>query len=92
VDSGSGVLKLSQLAEDLLVFRKASELLLREDQLPVHGDFEDPATAFDQARLYLEFLIDGSCQTGSLRKVVSSDAVLDPYLHLNLHHGFSINA
>jgi hypothetical protein len=53
------------------------ELLLREDELVVRLDLEDPSVALDELRPGPELLLDLLRQTGGARVVVSGRAVLD---------------
>jgi hypothetical protein len=53
--------------EDLLRLRKASDLLLREDQLVIHDDVEDATVAPDQNRLDSQLALDLGRQTGGPR-------------------------
>src|SRR4029078_8785616 len=71
-----------QEAEDLVLLRKPSELLLREDLLSVRRDLEHSALALDQLALHAERFLDVSRQTGGSRPVVSLHPDLYPHTHL----------
>lgn len=79
------VLCCLQLAQNLSVFRKAIGFVFAVDESSVHFDVEHTARSFDQFGLHSHGLLNGCCQTGSLRGVVSHDTVGDPDVHRVLH-------
>ena len=70
------------------MFGEAPLLVLREDTLTVDDDVEHAAPALDEVGPESENLSDLGPQTGGLRLVVSTDAIL----YLNLHAGSSFDA
>ena len=68
-------------------FRKASNLRLREDHLPIGGHVEDSALAANQLALDARLISDRSRQTGGSGEIVSLPAVRDAYP--GRLHGFS---
>jgi hypothetical protein len=66
-----------ELRGDLAGIREAAGLLLREDELVVDRDLEDPAGSLDELGLDAELFLNLFRQTGGTRIVVSDGAVLD---------------
>jgi hypothetical protein len=60
----------------------AAQLLLREEQVPVHGDVKHSAGGGDEPCLGVEFLAQLRRQTGGAGLVVSNDAVSDRDIHV----------
>lgn len=59
-------------------------LLLREDNMAVHGHIEDATVALDQLGLQIKLVLQGGCQPGSPRIVVSRNAIGDRKPHLSI--------
>ena len=75
---------VSEGGEDLFILGEAALLLLREDEVVVEADFEDPLGAgdeFDRAEVVLELAEDRVRQTGGPWSVVSGGAELDSDSH-----------
>jgi hypothetical protein len=64
------------------VLREAARLVFGVDQLSVHLDVEDAVVALDELGLDTNLLLDLGRQTGGLREVVSTVAVLDRDTHV----------
>ncbi len=64
-------------AGNFTIVGKASELSLRENEVPVHHDFEDTVLAFDQLDLAPELRLQLGRQPGGPRAIVSNPAVFD---------------
>jgi len=64
--------------------------VLREDQLAVRGDVENPVVALDELGLRAERLLDLGRHTAGLRQVVSAHAVGDGDAHGDRHSGSGI--
>jgi len=77
------IIRLSRIEpiDDLPWRRKALLLMLREDHVAVDDDIEHAIVALDQRRVDAELVLDPGRQTGGLRKVVSTTAVLDRDVH-----------
>ena len=60
------LLSFVDLREDLLVGREPVRVLVGVGELPIDGDFEDPAHAFLQAGGETVLALDGGLQTGGL--------------------------
>ena len=74
---------LSEQRHDVVGLRIAAEHRLREDELVVHVNVEDPVRArddLDGADGVLPFLEDPRRQTGGVRERPSGNAVLDAYV------------
>src|SRR6202022_4285338 len=71
---------------DRLVGRKAAELLFRELQLAIHGDFKDSSPRSHISDLGTE-LLEPRSRTESARLVVSLHAICDDDLHVGLGLG-----
>ena len=72
----------AQFLEDLVVFGEAPRRVLREEQLGVSVDVEDPVAAADQLGLDADLVADPGRQTGGPGEVVSTSAVVDRDLHV----------
>lgn len=69
--------------QDLGIFRKTPDVVLRKDQLPVDLDIEDASASGDQLRGFADLTLNLGCQTGGLRFVVSTRAISDSNRHLD---------
>ena len=65
------------------MLREASDFVFAEDQFAVDFHIEDAAGTFDEFRFDVDRIPNCCCQTDSLRRIVSHDAVSD----FDLHHG-----
>lgn len=74
-------LTLTQRAQDLPSRRESILLVLAEDPRAVDDDVEDAVAAPYQLGLHPELLLDRGRQTGGLRQVVSTPAVVNGDLH-----------
>lgn len=77
-----------ELREDLVLFREAAGLVLREEQDVVLMDVEDAGAPLDELGFRAGLLPDPGRQTGGPRKVVSATAVVDGDGHFS-SPGFS---
>jgi hypothetical protein len=68
--------------QDFIVRGKTACFLLGENLFAIHRDLENPTSRLNQFSLNSVFLLNGSCQTGSLRIVVSDYAILNLDIHL----------
>ncbi len=69
--------------------------VLREDLPPVDDDVEGTAASRRSRRVEPELPGDGCRQTGGLGPIVSTDAVLDGYLHraiISIDRGWGLGA
>jgi hypothetical protein len=71
----------SNRPNDFVILGKPSLRVFRKQQLAVHRDIENPAVSAGQFRLDPQFALERGRQTGGLREVVSTTAVLDRDLH-----------
>lgn len=72
---------VAELTEDFIMRGKATGFMFRIDQISVHDDIKDSASAFDQFGFSSGCLLNGVRQTGGLRGIVSLHAVGDADLH-----------
>jgi len=70
---------------DLALGRKASGLLLREDELAIQFDVEDAASALDQLGADAEPLLQLVRQTGGAGQIISGYAILDRNVFGHIH-------
>ena len=87
-----GAQLLAEQRHDVVGLRVAAEHRLREHELAVHVNVEDPVRArhdLDGADGVLPFLEDPRRQTGGVRERPSGDAVLDADVVAVGHHTFS---
>jgi len=73
-----------EFTKNLLRFRKPPFPLLREDQLVVDEDIEDPPSALDERGVHTGLFLDGGRQTGGPGEVVSPPAIRDFDFHFDL--------
>jgi hypothetical protein len=72
---------LGQHREDLILLREAPFGMLREEELAVDDDVEDPIVSLKERGLYARVLVNSGRQTGGLGEVVSAYAIGDLDLH-----------
>jgi hypothetical protein len=72
----------AELFHDVVLVGEATRLFLRVDKLFIRNHVEDPASTLDQLRLDPQVLPQCGRQTGSPRKVVSTDAVCNRDRHV----------
>ena len=63
------------------MLREASDFVFAEDQFAVDFHIEYAAGTFDEFRFDVDRILNCCCQTDSLGRVVSHDAVSDSDLH-----------
>ena len=65
----------AELTQNFRLFREATFIFFREDELPVELDVENATSAGNELGRDVVVLLDLGCQTGGLRFVVSTRAV-----------------
>ena len=63
------------------MLREAAQVVFAEDQFAVDFHIEDASGTFDEFRFDVDCCLNRCCQTDSLRRVVSHDAVSDSDIH-----------
>ncbi len=76
------IIRLAKLFDNLVVFRKATHLVLREKKITFCRDIENAVISFDKLRFDSEFIGYLGRQTGGLWEIVSRYAVSNLYFHL----------
>ena len=65
------------------MLRESSDFVFAEYQFAVDFHIEDAAGTFDEFRFDVDRILNCCCQTDSLGRVVSHDAVGDPNFHFD---------
>jgi hypothetical protein len=81
MESRGGAGFTGETLQDLFGLGEAPFLVLRKEELAVHGHVENAASAVDEDGIDSEFLLDGGRETRSPWLIVSNHAILDGDVH-----------